>query len=156
MPTCIIARLLEEQLPEFYTWLTKHQLIGFQNAKVHVETTTYGSEYVAARIATEQTVDLRITLRAMGTPIDGPTWLLGDNKSVVTSSIVPTATLNKRHNALAYHRVREAIAHEILKFCYIKGIENPADVMTKFLPYPVMWPLIQPFLFCKGETIPQK
>ena len=37
-------------------------------------------------------------------------------------------------NALSYHRVREAIAANVLKFHHISGKENPADVLTKFLP----------------------
>ena len=110
---------------------------------------------MAARIATEQIIALRIHLRDMGVPIDGPSWMLGDNKSVVTSSTLPNSSLNKRHNALAYHRVRAAIAAQVLFFCHISGKENPADVMTKFLPYPVFWPLVMPFLFCMGETIPK-
>ena len=126
----------------------------FSKRQSTVETATYGSEFVAGRIATEQIIDLRITLRSMGVPIDGKSWLLGDNKSVITSSTIPTSTLNKRHNALAYHKVRSTIASGAMMFCHIKGTENPADVMTKFLPYPTSWGLIQPFLFCRGETIP--
>ena len=80
--------------------------------------------------------------------------MLGDNKSVITSSTMPTSMLSKRHNALAYHRARAAVAAQVLYFCHIPGTENPADVMTKFLAYPVFWPLVQPFLFCRGETVP--
>jgi hypothetical protein len=58
----------------------------------------------------------------------------------------------KRRNALAYHRVREAIAAGIIEFLHIPGIQNPADILTKFLPYTTMWPLIEPILFWKGDT----
>ncbi len=34
--------------------------------------------------------------------------MMCDNRSVVTVSIVPTSVLNKRRNAICYHRVREA------------------------------------------------
>ena len=47
-----------------------------------VETATYGSEFMAARQATEQIMDLRYTLRMMGIPIDGPSWMFGDNQGV--------------------------------------------------------------------------
>ena len=107
-----------------------------------VETATYGSEFVAARQATEQIMDLRYTLRSMGVPIEKATWLLGDNKSVITSSMIPYSTLSKRHNALAYHRVRSAVAGGYLKFCHMDGKQNPADIMTKFLPYPSFWPFV--------------
>jgi len=45
----------------------------------------------------------------------------GDNKSVVTSSTIPHSKLNKRHNALSYHRVREAIAARIIDFFILTG-----------------------------------
>ena len=74
-------------------------------------------------------------MRMLGIPIDGPAWMFGDNESVVKSSTIPHSVLTKRHNALAYHRVREAIASKILSFKHIKGTENPADILTKFLPH---------------------
>ena len=117
-----------------------------------VETATYGSEFVAARDATDQVIDLRYTLRSMGVPVEKATWLLGDNRSVVTSSTIPHSMLSKRHLALAYHRVRSAIAAGFIKFCHIVSNQNVADIMTKFLPYPVFWPFVQPLLFWRGET----
>ena len=118
-----------------------------------VETATYGSEFMVARQATEQIMDLRYTLRMMGIPIDGPAWMFGDNQSVITSSNIPHSNLNKRHNALSYHRVREAISAKILYFIHIDGKLNPSDILTKFLSWAKFWPLIQPMLFWKGETM---
>jgi hypothetical protein len=117
-----------------------------------VETSTYGSEFVAARLATEQAIDIRYNLRMMGIPIDGATYMFGDNASVVTSGTIPQSTLSKRHVALSYHRVREAVAQGIIRFIHIEGKENPADIMTKFLPYAVFWPFVRPLLFWRGET----
>lgn len=125
----------------------------FSKRQNTVETATYGSEFNAARTATEQIIDLRLTLMSMGVPIDGPSWLLGDNKSVIDSSTIPSSTLNKRHNALAYHRVRAAIAAKIIVFGKIDGKENPSDVCTKFLGHIPMFKLIEPILFTKGETL---
>ena len=112
-----------------------------------VETATYGSDFVAARIATEQIMDLRYTLRMLGVPIDEHAWMFGDNESVVKSSTIPHSVLTKRHNALAYHRVREAIASNILSFKHIKGTENPADVLTKFLPHVTAMKYLKGLLF---------
>jgi hypothetical protein len=108
---------------------------------------------MAARQATEQIMDLRYTLRMMGIPIDGPAWMFGDNQSVLISSTVPHSCLNKRHNALSYHRVREAIAAGIINFMHVDGKSNPSDIMTKFLGWNKFWPLVQPLLFWKGETM---
>ena len=75
----------------------------FAKRQGQVETATYGSEFVAACTATEQIVDLRYTLRMFGVPLDGPSWMFGDNQSVVTSSTIPHSTLSKHWNALSYH-----------------------------------------------------
>ena len=39
--------------------------------------------------------------------------------------------LKKKHNAIAYHQVREAVAARIVKVSYIAGTENVADILTK-------------------------
>ena len=83
----------------------------------------------------------------MGIPINDKTYMFGDNQSVVTSSTLPHSVLKKRHNMLAYHRVREAIAAGILKFFHISGKLNPSDVLTKQLGHQVAFPLLKPFLF---------
>ena len=51
-----------------------------------VETATYGSEFVAAKTATEQIMDISQTLRYLGAPIGAKSFLFGDNRSVVTSN----------------------------------------------------------------------
>ena len=123
----------------------------FSKKQSTVETATYGLEFVAARQATDQIIDLRFTLRSMGVPLEKASWLLGDNRSVITSSTIPHSMLNKRHQALAYHRVRSAVAGGFVKFCHIDGKQNPADIMTKFLPHATFWPFVQPLLFGRGE-----
>ena len=81
-----------------------------------METATYGSEFVPAKTATEQIMDIRNTQRYLGVPIMTKAYMFGDNKSVVMSSTIPQSILNKRHNILSYHRVREAFAAKILEF----------------------------------------
>ncbi len=124
----------------------------FSRRQDQVETATYGSEFMAARQAVEQIMDLRYTLRSFGVPLDGPAWLFGDNKSVVTQSTLPHSTLQKRWNALSYHRVREAVAGGWLRFEHIPGTNNPSDILTKPLPYYKARVFIDPLLLWKGET----
>ena len=78
--------------------------------------------------------------------------MFGNNKSVVKSSTVPHSALSKRHNALPYHRVQEAIARKIIQFHPIKGENNPADIVSKHWGQAQVWQLIQPLLFYSGET----
>lgn len=96
-----------------------------------VETSTFGSEFIAMRIATEMTEALRYKLRSFGVSIDGPTEVFCDNESVVKNSSIPQSTLNKKHNAVCYHRVREAQAAGIIKVGWIPSNENLADLLTK-------------------------
>jgi hypothetical protein len=104
-------------------WISKRQKT--------VETSTYRSELVASRVATDLIVEIRYMLRSLGVALDGPELMLGDNMSVVLNTTVPSSVLKKKHNAIAYHRVREAIAARIMKLAYIKSEENVSDVLKK-------------------------
>jgi hypothetical protein len=117
-----------------------------------VENATYGAEFVAARIATDQIIDLRMTLRYFGVPIQGKSHLFGDNASVVMNATIPHSSLKKRHNALSFHRVREAIAAGIMYLHKINGKLNPSDVVSKHCGYSDAWPLLGPLLFWKGTV----
>jgi hypothetical protein len=72
-------------------------------------------------------------LRPLGVALDGTALMLGDNMSVVLNTTVPSSILKKKHNAIAYQRVREAITARIMEFVYIKSEENVSDVLTKAL-----------------------
>jgi hypothetical protein len=78
-----------------FIWISKLQKI--------VETSTYGSELVASRVATELILEIRCILRSLGVALDGPALILGDNMSVVLNTTVPSSVFTKKHNAIAYH-----------------------------------------------------
>jgi len=128
------------------TLLNQTPIDWYSKRQNTVESATYGSEFVAARIGSDQIVDLRYTLRMLGVPLDGPAWMFGDNLSVVISATIPASTLKKRHHFLSYHRVRESIAAGMMIFGHIAGKSNPSDVLTKYLSRAKAWPLLQPFL----------
>ncbi len=107
---------------------------------------------MVARQATECLIDLRCTPRSFGAPLDGPAWLLSDNKSVVTSSTIPHSSLSKRWNALSYHKVREAIASGWLRFEHLPGTKNPADMLMKPLPWFKLRAFVEILLFWKGNV----
>jgi len=122
----------------------------YSKKQATVETATYGSEFVAARTATEQVIANRQALRYLGIEVKGPTLLFGDNRSVVDSATVPQSKLNKRHMALSYHKVREAIASGAMRFLWINGPENPADILSKHWGYQQVGSLLQQLLFKPG------
>ncbi len=73
---------------------------------------------MAARIAVELIEGLRYKLRMFGVPIDGPTNMYIDKK---------------KHNAIAYHRVREAVAAGTIRIAYEPSETNLADLLTKLM-----------------------
>jgi hypothetical protein len=116
-----------------------------------VETATYGSEFIAAKLAVEQIMAMRITLRYLGVEVHGPTHMFGDNGSVVTSASVPDSPLRKRHQSLAYHYTREAIASKAVDFRHIPGDLNPADILSKHWGYAQVWPMLRAVMFWIGN-----
>jgi hypothetical protein len=119
----------------------------YSKRQAKVETATYGSEFVAARVCVDQIIDLRMSLRYLGVPVEGKSYVFGDNNAVIISGSLPHSTLKKRHNALSYHRVREAVAAKIINLLKIDGEKNFGDLLSKHYGHQQAWPLIQPLLF---------
>ncbi|CAJ1941674.1 unnamed protein product [Cylindrotheca closterium] len=124
----------------------------FSKEQSTVETASYGSEFVAAQTCVKQIMDLQQTLRYLGGPIKGQSYMLGDNESVANSSSRPEAKLHKQHIALSFHRVREAVASNMLSFIHIEGALNPADILTKHWGHQQIWPLLPTLMFWSGDT----
>jgi len=122
-------------------------IIWFSKAQSTIELLTFGSEFIAMRICIEMVEALQYKLRTFGIPIDGPANIFGDNKSVITNATIPTSTLKKKHNSIAYHRVREAVAAGIVQIAKVHTSDNLADLLTKPLPANLLKPLIQKILW---------
>ena len=123
----------------------------YSKRQATVENATYGSEFVAAKTATEQIVDIRQTLRYLGVPIKSNPYMFGDNKSVVTSSTVPHSLLSKRHNILSYHRVREAIAAKILVLHWCDSSQNKSDILSKHWEFSKVFHIIRDLFDFQGK-----
>ena len=128
-------------------YLNCSPILWYSKAQSTEESSTFGSEFVAMRIMVELLESMRYKLRMMGIPIDGPANVFCDNKSVVTNATVPTSTLKKKHNSIAYHRVREAVAAGVLQIAKVHTSENLADLLTKSLAGPQLKQLIQKILW---------
>jgi hypothetical protein len=70
----------------------------------------------------------------MGVPISGPSYIYGDNMSVVKNTTKPESTLNKKSNQLCYHAVRESVAMGESLVTHISTHSNSADLATKIIP----------------------
>ena len=136
-------------------FLNQTPIDAYTKRQSTVETATYGSEFVAARTAVDQIIDIRTTLRYLGVPIRDKSYMFGDNRSVVTSSTVPNSTISKRHHLASYHRVSEAIASKYISFHWKDGKSNPADILSKHWEFATVWPMLKPILFWRGEAATQ-
>ena len=115
------------------TYVQNAPIIWFSKRQNTVESSSFGSEFVALRIAMEILVSLRYKLRMFGVPIEGPCNVFCDNSRVVKNTSIPELTLMKKHNAINYHAIREAVAAGIIRVGKEDGLTNLADIFTKVL-----------------------
>jgi hypothetical protein len=127
--------------------LNNTPLVWISKRQKTVETSTYGAELVAARLAIDLIIEMRYKLRLLGVKLEKQTIMLGDNMSVVLNTTIPSSSLNKKHLACSYHRIREAIAGKFVKFGHVRSEHNFADINTKPLGTTAFHRLIDPYLF---------
>ena len=109
-------------------------VIWYSKRQTTVESSTFGSEFVALRIATEMIISLRYKLRMFGVEIDGPANVFCDNEALYKSATFVETQIKKKHNAICFHKVRETVAAGIMIVHWEDGNSNLADILTKALP----------------------
>ena len=106
----------------------------FSKRQTSVETSSFGSEFVAMKLCCEYIRCLRYKLRIMGTNANEPTFVSGDNQSVFANVSRPHSILKKKSSSIAYHFVREGVAKDEWRTTYLNTHLNPSDMLTKSLP----------------------
>jgi hypothetical protein len=138
-----------------FIFIQNAPIIWFSKKQNTVEAATFGSEFVALwickemivalhhklRICKEMIMVLHYKLRMFGVPIEGPANVFCDNRGVIKNVSIPESTLMKKHNAINYHAVREAVAAGILRVGKEDGETNLADLLTKVLTREKQWNL---------------
>ena len=119
-------------------FVNRAPILWFSKRQNTVESSTFGSEFVAMRIAIEMKEGLRYKLRLMGVELQGACYVFCDSNAVVLNSSVPESVLKKKHAAVNYHRTREAIAVGIFLVAKEDRATNIADILTKCLPGPAL------------------
>ena len=107
-------------------WMSKKQ--------TSVETSSFGSEFIAMKQCTIYIRGLRYKLRMMGIPCTLTAFIFGDNQSVLANTTIPDSTLKNKSQSIAYHFVREGAARDKWRTAYVNTHLNPADILTKPLP----------------------
>jgi hypothetical protein len=112
----------------FVIYLNTAPTVWFSKRQPTVESSAFGAEFVAMKNGIETTRGLHYKLRMMGVTIDGPTYIYGDNMSVMHNPQRPESVLKKKINAICYHTVRESAAMGESIIGHIPSVNNPADI----------------------------
>ena len=113
-------------------FVNRAPILWFSKRQNTVEASTFGSELLAMRLAVEMIEGLRYKLRMLGVPLEGECAVFCDNNSVVLN-VKPESALKKKHVAVNWHRVREAIAAGTIKVAKENTLTNLSDILTKCL-----------------------
>ena len=113
-----------------------------------VATSTYSTEFCAMYLATEEAITIHYMLRSLGIPVTEPTKMFGDNLGVIQNASMPEATMQKKHTAISFHRVRECVAAGVIAPYQIDGKDNFADIFTKpvdgdYFQVPCLGPIVE-------------
>ena len=106
-------------------WLSKKQDT--------IEGSVFGAEFVAMKTSVEALRGIRYKLCIMGVPLTGPTYVYGNNMSVIYNISRPELTLKKKRNYICYHAVREVVASGECLTTHCKIGDNYSDVMNNVL-----------------------
>ncbi len=119
----------------FLVWINCSLVHWWSKKRTSVETSSFGSEFVAMKQCCEYLRGLRYKLRMMGIPVNGPCYVMGDNQSVLANTSDPGSTLKKKSQSIAYHFIREGVARQEWRTAYVNTRENESDLLTKLLPF---------------------
>jgi hypothetical protein len=89
----------------FVIYLNMAPLVWFSKHHPTLESSVFGDECVAMKNGIETCCGLRYKLRMMGVPLIGPTYVYGDNTSVVHNTQRPESVLKKKSKLIFYHAV---------------------------------------------------
>ena len=127
------CKLTRKSRTGFIVFLNSSPIYYYSKKQGSCEISTFGSEFVAMKQCCEYVKGLRYKLRMMGIPVSNPTFIHGDNKSVLWNTSVPESTLKQKSSSVAYHFVREGVSKDIWRTAYIRTSENVADIFTKII-----------------------
>jgi hypothetical protein len=118
----------------FFIYVNSALVMWLSKKQPTVETAVFGSEFVALKHGMETLRGLRYKLRMMGVEIYGPSYIYGDNMSVIHNTQRPESTLKKKSLQICYHACRESVAMGESLTGHCDTNDNRADLATKIIP----------------------
>ena len=118
----------------FIVYMNSSPIYWTSKKQTSIETSSFGSEFIAMKTCCEYLRGLRYKLRMMGIPCEFPSYIFGDNQSVLANTTKPFSMLKKKSCSIAYHFVREGVSKGEWITTYVNTHDNVADILTKPLP----------------------
>ena len=95
-----------------------------------IGTSFFGSEFIAMKNCYKFVCGLHYKLYMIGIPsCSRPTFIFGDNKSVLVNSSKTFSQLKKKLSFIAYRFVREGVAMDEWRLTYINTHDDVADLL---------------------------
>ena len=118
----------------FLVYLNCAPIYWWSKKQNSVESSCFGSKFIAMKQCCEYVHGLRYKLRMMGISCEDPMFIYGHNQSVLANATIPDSMLKKKSQSIAYHFVQEGAAWDEWRMTYVNTHENEADLLTKQLP----------------------
>jgi len=112
-------------------YVNKAPIIWYSKKQNSIETSSFGSKFMALKTGVELLEGLIYNLQMMGVPAEGYCHTCVDNMSVVNNTSIPESVLKKKSNSIVYNYVRSKCAEDVLRITYENTKKNLADILTK-------------------------
>ena len=126
-------KITRQSCTGFIVFLNNAPIYWFSKKQSRIETSSFGSEFIALKQCCEYIPGLRYKLRMMGIEVNEPAYIYEDNKSSLSNTTVPESILKKKSNSIAYNFVREDSASDEWQVAYVNTNDNVADLLMKSL-----------------------
>ena len=117
----------------FFVFMNTALVQWFSKQQATIETSVFGAEFVVMKIGMESLRGLRYKLRMMGVGISGPSYIYGNNMSVIHNTQRPESMLKKKSNSICYHAARKSVAMGESLTGHIRMNNNVGNLATKVL-----------------------
>ena len=136
--TCWSRQVEESRLqcllmPGVIIFVNSAPIIWYWKKQNTVESSSFGSEFNALRVAMEQVISLMYKLRMFGIPVIGAVSIFCDNEAVQKSNSDPFINLNRKHNSVRFYLTRKEVAAGLDRLGWMWGTENPSDIFPKII-----------------------
>ena len=115
---------------EFIAYLNCAPIYWIPKKQTSSESYFFGSGFIAMNKCCKYLRGIRYRLSITGTPLVVPSYILGDNLSVLENNSIPESTFEKNIQSIAYHIMKEGADRDEWRAGYVNTYDNEADLLT--------------------------